>query len=444
MNTVQVNTRATSDSLHERRMKAVPKAPYHVTSVYVDSAQGALVKDVDGNRYIDFAGGIGIQNVGHSHPKVVQAVTEQVQKSIHTCFHVAPYESYIELAEKLNELTPGQFEKKTMFANSGAEAVENAVKIARKFTGKPGVISFDRGYHGRTLLTMSLTSKVKPYKDGFGPFAPSTYKLPYPYYYRAPHQMSPEQLDEMILSQLKDFFVKEASADEVGAVILEPVQGEGGFVVPSRAFVQGLKEICEQNDILFIADEIQTGFGRTGKMFAIEHFGVAPDLMTLSKSIAAGLPLSAITGRANMMDAPDFGQLGGTFSGSPVSCAAGLAVLEVLEEERLVERARVIGEKMTNKFLEMQEKYPIIGDVRGLGAMCAMELVKDRQTKEPAKEETAQIVSESWKNGLFSLSAGMYGNVLRFLPPLVITDHQLDEGLQILEETIAKVVNNKT
>lgn len=432
-----------SVELHKKRLEEVPRGPYNITEVYIESANGAMLKDVDGNEYIDFAGGIGMQNVGHNHPKVVKAVKDQVDKAIHTCFHVAPYESYIELASRLNELTPGEFKKKTMFANSGAEAVENAVKIVRKHTGRPGVISFDRGYHGRTLLTMSLTSKVRPYKHGFGPFASSVYRLPYPYYYRADNGMSEAQLDDMILQEFQRFFIGEVDAGEIGAVILEPVQGEGGFIVPSKNFVQGVKSICEDNGILFIADEIQTGFGRTGKLFAMENFDIAPDLTTLSKSLAAGMPLSAVTGRADVMDASEAGQLGGTFSGSPVSCAAGLAVLDVLEEERLVERGRLIGKRIQGKMNELKEKFDLIGDVRGIGAMWAVELVKDRQTKEPAKEEAAQIVKTCWQNGLFALSAGTYGNVLRFLPPLVIKNSELEEGLTILEKAIEQAASSK-
>src|SRR5690606_4256153 len=340
------------------------------------------------------------------------------------------------------EITPGNFPKKTMFANSGAEAVENAVKIARKYTGRTGVISFERGLHGRTVLAMSMTSKVKPYKHGFVPFAPSVYTLRYPYYYRAPEGMSPENVDEMILQAVNDFFIKDAASDEIGAMIVEPVQGEGGFVVPSKNFIQGLKKICEQHGILLIADEIQTGFARTGNLFAIQHFDVEPDLITMSKSIAAGLPLSAITGRAEVMDAPEPGQLGGTFGGSPISCAAGLAVLDIIEEENLVERARQIGRTMEERLQQMKEKFDLIGDVRGLGAMWAMELVKDRKTKEPAKEETVRILEQCWKRGLITISAGMYGNVIRFMPPLVIRDEELEEGLFILEEAVSKIAHS--
>lgn len=432
-----------SEELQKRREKAVPRGPYNVTQIFVESAEGALIKDVDGKEYIDFAGGIGIQNIGHNHPKVVEAIQNQVSKFIHTCFHVAPYESYIELAEKLNDLTPGNFEKKTMFVNSGSEAVENAVKIARKYTGKSGVVSFDRGYHGRTLLTLSLTSKVIPYKKGFGPFATNVYRMPYPYYYRSEEGLTNDQIDEQILRKFQDFFLSEASPEDIGAVIMEPVQGEGGFIVPSVKFVKGLKEICEKNNILFIADEIQTGFCRTGKMFAIEHFGVEPDLITMSKSLAGGMPLSAVTGRAEIMNAPDIGQLGGTFAGSPVACAASLAVLEVIEDEQLVERSAWLGEKIRAKFLEFQRKFKEVGDVRNLGPMCALELVKDRSTKEPYKELTAAIVQESWKQGLISLSAGIYGNVLRFLPPVTISEEQLIKGFSILENVITQEIEKK-
>jgi len=436
--TNQIDVSEKSKKWHERRNEAVPRGPYNITSVYAEYGRGAIIKDVDGNAYIDFAGGIGVQNVGHCHPKVVQAVKEQAEKLIHPCFHVTPYDSYVELAEQLNELTPGDFKKKTMFANSGAEAVENAVKIARKYTGKSGILSFERGYHGRTLLTMSLTSKVKPYKHGFGPFAPSVYKLPYPYYYRAPEGMTKDQMDEVLLQSIRDFFINTASADEVGAVILEPIQGEGGFIVPSKTFVKGLKEICEENDILFIADEIQTGFARTGKWFAIENFEVEPDIITMSKSIAAGMPLSAITGRAEIMDASLPGQLGGTFGGSPISCKAGLAVIDIIKDEKLIERARVIGKRMNHFFTELKEQIPLIGDVRGIGAMQAIELVKDQKTKEPAKEETAEIVAECNKQGLLTLSAGIYGNVLRFLPPLVIKHDELEAGLETLRNVIER------
>ncbi|HGH7180348.1 4-aminobutyrate--2-oxoglutarate transaminase [Bacillus luti] len=428
-----------SSILHERRKNAVPEGPYNITELYVQSAKGAIITDIDGNELIDFAGGIGMQNVGHCHPKVVKAIQEQVESSIHSCFHVAPYESYIALAERLNELTPGDFKKKTMFANSGAEAVENAVKIARKATGRSAIVSFERAYHGRTLMTMSLTSKVKPYKHGFGPFASEVYKLPYPYYYRADERLTQEEVDEQILSYFERFMLEEVASDNIAAIILEPLQGEGGFIVPTTTFMRGVRTICDKYGIVMIADEIQTGFARTGSLFAMDHFGVAPDLMTFSKSIAAGMPLSAVTGRAELMDAPGPGQLGGTFSGSPVACAAALAVLDVIEEENLVNRAAEIGARMMTVFNSWKEKYELVGDVRGIGAMTAIELVKDRETKEPATEEVKAIMKETHSKGVITISAGIYSNVLRFLPPLVITDEQLEEGLTILEAAIAKL-----
>ncbi|PGV56606.1 4-aminobutyrate--2-oxoglutarate transaminase [Bacillus cereus] len=432
-------TTTKSSILHERRKNAVPEGPYNITELYVQSAKGAIITDVDGNELIDFAGGIGMQNVGHCHPKVVKAIQDQVESSIHSCFHVAPYESYITLAERLNELTPGDFKKKTMFANSGAEAVENAVKIARKATGRSAIVSFERAYHGRTLLTMSLTSKVKPYKHGFGPFASEVYKLPYPYYYRADEGLTQEEVDAQILAYFERFMLEEVASDNIAAIILEPLQGEGGFIVPTTTFMQGVRNICDKYGIIMIADEIQTGFARTGSLFAMDHFGVAPDLMTFSKSIAAGMPLSAITGRADLMDAPGPGQLGGTFSGSPAACAAALAVLDVIEEENLVKRAVEIGERMMEVFNSWKEKYELVGDVRGLGAMTAIELVKNKETKEPAAEEVKAIMKETHSKGVITISAGIYSNVLRFLPPLVMTDEQLEEGLTILEAAIAKL-----
>ncbi|MED0971678.1 4-aminobutyrate--2-oxoglutarate transaminase [Bacillus paramycoides] len=432
-------TTTKSSILHERRKNAVPEGPYNITELYVQSAKGAIITDVDGNELIDFAGGIGMQNVGHCHPKVVKAIQEQVESSIHSCFHVAPYESYIALAERLNELTPGDFKKKTMFANSGAEAVENAVKIARKATGRSAIVSFERAYHGRTLMTMSLTSKVKPYKHGFGPFAPEVYKLPYPYYYRADEGLTQEEVDAQILAYFERFMLEEVASDNIAAIILEPLQGEGGFIVPTTTFMRGVRNICNKYGIVMIADEIQTGFARTGSLFAMDHFGVAPDLMTFSKSIAAGMPLSAITGRADLMDASGPGQLGGTFSGSPVACAAALAVLDVIEEENLVKRAIEIGERMMEVFNSWKDKYEVVGDVRGIGAMTAIELVKDKETKEPATEEVKAIMKETHSKGVITISAGIYSNVLRFLPPLVITDEQLEEGLTIIEAAIAKL-----
>lgn len=422
-----------SVELLKRREEHVPHGPFNTVSAFIEKAEGALVTDIDGNTLIDFAGAIGSLNAGHCPPNVVAALKEQIDKYLHPSFHVLMYEPYIKLAEKLNEITPGTHKKKTFFLSSGAEAVENAIKIARKYTGRKGIISFERGFHGRTYMAMSLTSKVKPYKYGFGPFAPDTYKMPYPYYYRTPDGMTCEEVDEQIIKEFQTFFLSEVPAEEVAAVIMEPVQGEGGFVIPSKTFVQKVKRICEENGILFIADEVQTGFGRTGKMFAMEHFDVVPDLMTMSKSIAAGLPISAVTGRAEIMDAPNVGEIGGTYGGSPLGCVAALEVIKIMEEQKLPERANHIGETVVNFFKDFQEKVPFIGEVRTLGAMTSIEIVKTKSGKEPDKELTGKILSECHKRGLVLMSAGLYGNIIRILSPLVITDEQLHEGLSVLK-----------
>lgn len=427
-----------SQVLQKRYEEAVPTGIYHLTPLYVKKASGAIITDVDGNQFIDFAGGIGMQNVGHCHPKVVRAVQEQANSFIHPCFHVTPYENYIALAEKINEKIPGTSKKKTMFANSGAEAIENAVKIARKVTGRSKVISFERGFHGRTLMTMSLSTKENPYKAGFGPFVSDMHILPYPYYYRAEEGVSSEEVDSQVIYQFEKF-LEEVSPEKVAAIVMEPVQGEGGFIVPSILFVKRIREICDQYGILMIMDEVQTGFGRTGKWFATEHFNIEPDIITLSKSIAGGLPLSAIVGRAEFMDIPGRGQIGGTFAGSPLSCAAGLAVFEIMEEENLVERAQQIGNRIMSHLHAMQLKYEVIGDVRGIGAMVAMELVTDRITKEPATELTVQLIDEFWKNGLISIGAGIFDNVLRFLPPLVISNEEIDKGFEIINQSFKKL-----
>ncbi|AFU13068.1 4-aminobutyrate aminotransferase [Bacillus thuringiensis MC28] len=427
-----------SKVLQKRYEEAVPTGIYHLTPLYVKKASGAIITDVDGNQFIDFAGGIGMQNVGHCHPKVVRAVQKQAKSFIHPCFHVTPYENYIALAEKINEKIPGTSKKKTMFANSGAEAIENAVKIARKVTGRSKVISFERGFHGRTLMTMSLSTKENPYKAGFGPFVSDMHILSYPYYYRAAEGVSSEEVDSQVIYQFEKF-LEEVSPEKVAAIVMEPVQGEGGFIVPSILFVKRIREICDQYGILMIMDEVQTGFGRTGKWFATEHFNIEPDIIALSKSIAGGLPLSAIVGRAEFMDVPGRGQIGGTFAGSPLSCAAGLAVFEIMEEENLVERAQQIGNRIMSHLHAMQLKYEVIGDVRGIGAMVAMELVTDRITKEPAKELTVQLIDEFWKNGLISIGAGIFDNVLRFLPPLVISNEEIDKGFEIINQSFKKL-----
>lgn len=426
----------------ERRNKYVPKGISNNCHSFVKKAEGAVVEDVDGNIYIDFAGAIGTLNVGHSHPKVVKAIQEQASQFVHTGFNVMMYESYIELAERLCKLAPGEFAKKAAFFNSGAEAVENAVKIARKYTKRQGIISFTRGFHGRTLMTMTMTSKVKPYKYEFGPFAPEVYKAPYPYVYRRPEGISEQQYSEMMIEQFEQFLIAEVAPETIAAVVMEPVQGEGGFIVPDIAFVQRIREICTQYGILFVADEIQAGFARTGKYFSIEHFGVVPDLITISKSMGAGVPISGVIGRAEIMDAAASGEIGGTYSGSPLGCQAALAVLDIIESEKLNERAAMLGDRVIDKMKQLSTRFDCIGDVRGLGAMCAMEIVKDKLTKTPDKEGVAKLVKAAGERGLMILSAGIYGNVIRLLMPITITDEQLEEGFQILEEAFADVYHN--
>ncbi|KEF36299.1 4-aminobutyrate aminotransferase [Schinkia azotoformans MEV2011] len=429
-----------SSNLLERRKKVVPQGISYGCSAFVNKAQGALAEDVDGNTFIDFAGAIGTINVGHSHPKVVKALKEQVENFIHTGFNVMMYESYIELAEKLTQLTPGDFPKQAAFFNSGAEAVENAVKIARKYTNRQGIISFRHGFHGRTLMTMTMTSKVKPYKFGFGPFAPEVYKAPYPYAYRRPEGMTEEQYSQYMIQEFEHFLIADVAPETIAAVVMEPVQGEGGFIVPEKAFVQRVSELCKQYGILFVADEIQTGFGRTGKYFAIEHFDVVPDLVTVSKSMGAGVPISGVIGRAEIMSAAQPGEIGGTYAGSPLGCKAALAVLDIMESENLNQRAEIIGQKVMEKFRTLSNEFDQVDGIRGLGAMCALEIVKDKTSKTPDKEAVGRIVKEAEKRGLLLLSAGIFGNVIRILVPLTITDDQLEEGLAIIEESMEAVL----
>lgn len=414
-----------SKELFERRERSVPRGVFHATPIFIERADGALLFDVDGNTLIDFAGGIGTMNVGHSNARVTAAASEQMERFTHTCFSVAMYESYIALAEKLNQITPGHFPKKTMLVNSGAEAVENAVKIARHFSKRPAVVVFEHAFHGRTLLTMSMTSKVKPYKFGFGPFAPEVYRIPYPYSYR---QNIREQIDH-----LEEFFTTHIAAENVACIVFELVLGEGGFIVAPREYVQMLQQIARKHNILLVIDEIQTGFCRTGKMFACEHYGVEPDLIVLAKSMAGGFPLSSVTGRSEIMESAQIGGLGGTFSGNPVSCAAALAAIQFMEENQLSEKAQNIGKIVRGRFEQFFKKYSSVGEVRGLGAMLAIELVKDRATKEPDKELVQSITNRCYENGLVLLSAGTHGNCIRTLMPLVITEEQLNEGLDVID-----------
>jgi len=428
-----------NEELLQLRNKHVPQGLVNLTTSFIREARGAIMIDADGRELIDFAGGIGVNNVGHCHPKVVAAIKDQADKFIHTCFHVAPYESYIELAARLNELAPGAFDKMTMLGNSGAEAAENAVKIARYATKRPAVISFENAFHGRTLLTMTLTSKVKPYKLGYGPFAPETYRMPFAYCYRCPFGLKYPACGTACADYLEEFFITNVAAEQTAALIVEPIQGEGGFVTPPREYFAKLHAICRKYGILLIVDEVQTGMGRTGKIFAIDHWGIEPDIITTAKSLAGGMPLSAITGRAEIMNQSHVGGLGGTYSGNPLACRAALAVLEILIEDGLLKRGEELGEKLSKRFLAMQEKYEIIGDVRGRGPMLALELVRDRETKEPAGDEAKQLTRLCYEKGLVLLSCGNHGNVIRVLMPLVITDEELERGLSILEESLRQL-----
>jgi 4-aminobutyrate aminotransferase/(S)-3-amino-2-methylpropionate transaminase len=426
--------------LFEKKQKYVARGISTSSKLFVEESKGALLKDVDGNVFIDFAAGIGVQNVGHCDEEVVEAVKAQVEKLIHPSFNVCMYEPYVELAEKLVEKTPGDYAKKLIFANSGAEAVENAVKIARKYNGKPIVLSLENAFHGRTYMAMTLTSKVKPYKDGFAPFNTDTFKIPSANCYRC--EFSDAKYPECGLKcakRVRTLLKGELSPDTVSAMIVEPVQGEGGFIVPPKEYLQELQKICNENNIVFIVDEIQAGFARTGKLFASENFDIEPDIITLSKAIAAGLPLSAVVGKEEIMEAPIPGSVGGTYSGNPVACVAGLKVLEKIERDNLCERANEIGGIIKGRMNELKEKCAYIGDVRGIGAMVGIEFVKDKDSKEPYKEIVGKICNYCLQKGVIFISAGIFSNVVRFLPPLVMTDEQLEYGLSILEEAILSV-----
>jgi len=419
-----MNCAMTNEALQKLRSQVIPTGHSSQAACYVESAKGAIIRDVEGKEYIDFTGGIAVMNIGHSHPKVVAAIKAQADKFTHTCFMVNPYDSPVRLAKRLCSLTPGNFAKKALFVNSGAEAVENAVKIARYYTKRPAIVVFENAYHGRTLLTMTMTSKVKPYKWGFGPFAPEVYRMPFG------DVVGPEKL--------KDFFIKHVNPEAVAAVVAEPVQGEGGFIAAPPGYFQELVQICRDNGILFVSDEIQTGMGRTGKMFAIEHWGVEPDLITVAKSLAAGMPIAAVVGRQEIMDSVHPGGLGGTYSANPIACEVALAVLDVFEEENMLEKSVALGKKLHARFEKWQKKYSIIGEIRGLGAMLGLELIKGPD-RTPAAEEAKQIAGYCFQNGLSILVCGSYGNVIRVLAPFVITDEQLQKGLSIMEDGLAAV-----
>jgi 4-aminobutyrate aminotransferase/(S)-3-amino-2-methylpropionate transaminase len=425
-----------SRDLLARRAAAVSGGLSRSTDVVVASAKGALVHDVDGNTFIDLAGGIGMLAVGHCPDDVVAAMHAQAQELIHVCALVATFEPYVRLAEVLNEITPGRHPKKTLLANTGAEAVENAVKLARIHTGRPAVIAFEGAYHGRTLLTLSLTSKYSLFKKGFGPFAPEIYRLPAPNLYRTPAGMTPDQYVTWCIQQLEHAFIAQVDPAAVAAIIIEPVQGEAGFIPMPQRFLARIRELCDQHRIVMIADEVQSGFGRTGKLFAIEHYGIVPDLITMAKSMGAGMPISAVTGRADIMDASHVGGVGGTYGGNPVTCVAALAAIEAIRQPAFLARATRIGETIIRELDRWKESSPLVGDVRGLGAMMLVELVRDRTTREPAPQETLEIIRRAVSRGVMLIRAGLYSNCVRLLPPLVITDDQLAEGLDVLRRAL--------
>src|SRR5713101_5570629 len=442
MSTIQIRTEIPgpkSRALMARREAAIPRGPSNATPVFAASAQGATIEDVDGNRYLDFAGGIGCLNIGHRSPRVISAIREQLEKHLHLCFAVTPYESYVAVAEKLNALTPGRFAKKTLLVNSGAEAVENAIKIARAFTKRPAVICFEDAFHGRTLLAMSVTSKTHPYKAGFEPFASDIYRIPFAYPYRGQKGATAETFAH----HLEDAFKRSVAPESVAAVIAEPVLGEGGFIIPPHDYFKLLQNICRKRGILFIADEVQSGFARTGKWFASEHFGIEPDLITMAKSLGGGMPIAAVTGRAEIMDAPGVGALGGTYCGHPLSCVAALAAIETIEKENLLSRSAAIGRRFEERARAWQKTWPLVGEVRGLGGMCAVELVRDAATREPADAETKQVARFCYEHGLITITAGTLNNVIRILVPLVVTDEQFDEGLGVIESALAAVAERK-
>jgi 4-aminobutyrate aminotransferase / (S)-3-amino-2-methylpropionate transaminase / 5-aminovalerate transaminase len=418
-----------SREILERKERVVADPLSVFLPVVVAEAQGATLTDVDGNTFIDFTGGVGCLNVGHSNPQVVAAAQEQMARFSHTDFTIVPYEVYVTLAERLCELAPVRKPAKAAFFNAGAEAVENAIKFARIHTGRPAVIGFEGGFHGRTLLALSLTSKTHPYKAGLGPFAPEVYRVPFPNEYRGPSA-------EEALEALERALVTQVAAENVAAIVLEPVQGEGGFIVAPPEYVRGVREICDEHGIVFVVDEVQTGFARTGRMWGIEHSGVEPDLVTVAKSIAAGLPLSGVIGKAEIMDAPGDSAIGGTYVGNPVAQAAALAVLDVIEEEGIVARAEAIGETIRARMLSWQERWDAIGDVRGLGAMLAIELVSDRGSKTPDGEIASKVVEEAAARGLLLLKSGIYSNCIRVLTPLVLSDAELDEALDVWEQAL--------
>ncbi|BAS29142.1 4-aminobutyrate--2-oxoglutarate transaminase [Limnochorda pilosa] len=428
-----------SRALLARKDRAVAAAFQILTGIAIDRAEGSRVVDVDGNTYLDLTGGLGVLNAGHRHPRVMERVQRQLERFVHTDFSVVMYESWIELAERLAPRVPGPGPKKAAFFNSGAEAVENVVKIAKAYTGRRAVIAFEGAFHGRTLMAMSLTSKTHPYKAGFGPFAPEVYRVPYAYCYRCPLGKSYPECGVACAGELEKAFVTQVAAEEVACVVVEAVQGEGGFVVPPAEFLQRIQAICRDHGILLVVDEVQTGFGRTGTFFASERFGLEPDLITVAKSIADGWPLSGVIGRAEVMDAPGDGRIGGTYVGNPVACEAALGVLDVFDHEDLLGKARTLGDHLLRRLEGMQERHPLVGDVRGAGPMAAMELVRDRMSKEPAAQETNRLLQEALQRGVLLVKAGVHGNVVRFLNSLAMSVEELDEALDAVDGALAAV-----
>ena len=422
----------------ERRKNALPAGLAKSTDVVVEKAKGALVWDVDGNQLIDFAGGIGMINVGHCEDHVVNAIKAQADKYIHTCSLVTTMEPYLDLAELLNSLTPGDFPKKTLLANSGSEAVENAVNIAKYYTKRNAVLCFEGAYHGRTLLTLSLTSKYSLFKKGFGSYVSDIYRIPAPTLYRKPQGLTEEEYIETCIRQLENAFIAQVDPESLAAIIIEPVQGEGGFLTMPAAYLHKLREVCDKYGIVFIADEIQCGAGRTGKLFAVEHSGVIPDIIVSAKSIGAGMPISAVTGRAAIMDAPHPGGIGGPYGGSPVACVAAIEALKILSSPAFLRRVNEVGDLMLSAMDRWKQRYSLVGDVRGLGAMRLVEFVKDRDSREPDPDSTLTIIKDAVAHGLIMIRAGLYSNCIRLLPPIAITNEQLTEGLQVLEDAIAR------
>lgn len=432
---IEMNT----DALRDLRNNVIARGFVSKEPCYISHAKGATIYDIEGKEYIDFTGGIAVMNVGHSHPKIVGAIKDQAERFTHTCFMVVPYAGAVLLAEKLCAIAPGNSPKKAFFTNSGAEAIENAVKIARYYTKKTGIVVFDNAFHGRTLLTMTMTSKAKPYKYGFGPFAPEIYRMPFAYCYRCTYGMQYPQCNVICADYINELFIS-CPPESIAAVVVEPVQGEGGFITPPPEYFHKLASICRSNGILLICDEIQSGMGRTGsKMCAIEHWGVEPDVVVMAKSLAAGMPLSAVIGKQDIMDSVHPSGIGGTYGGNPVSCAAALAVLKVYEEENILEKSEKLGKKVKAAFDSMYKKYEMIGEVRGLGPMLALELVKDRGSKEADAKTASLVTARAYEKGLFVLSCGQYGNVIRTMMPLTITDKELDRGLSILDDVFASI-----